>query len=422
MFPFELKKGLFTRGEAGLCCDEDGVALGLVRLVEKCDAVPGKRYRICSPEVFVKAFVTAYGKPPLDVALHFYEGLGRVMKSLDKGDLTLAMMKAIFLGFPEIEPEGMAKLAMCELGKSNLDHDAGNGRVTGLSRTVKSAPVASAEAAQQARAFKLALSRAREVAKYNHNHDPENGRFASAPGGASNNMEEMVVTAHRIHGVDRKQLIAWEGGQKTKGYILRDKNGNIIGNSGVTVGTGVDLGHHSGDELLKAGVSPALVEKLSPYLGPKKEDAQTMLGEKGPLTLTQAEADELDNAFYQKHLNEVRTKYNADVDAANAADNESGKVPETERAYLDDLPSAMQTTVVSTTYNMAANYGSSTQNDLKQNLWRDLVDNNSIGAESSLRSLGSPADNPYEYPAIRNRRIKEANYLSGYNRNKSKPE
>jgi hypothetical protein len=65
-----------------------------IRLVEKCDAVPGKRYRICLPEVFVKAFITAYGKPPLDVALHFYEGLGRVMKSLDKGDLTLAMIKA----------------------------------------------------------------------------------------------------------------------------------------------------------------------------------------------------------------------------------------------------------------------------------------------------------------------------------------
>jgi soluble lytic murein transglycosylase-like protein len=108
--------------------------------------------------VFVKAFVTAYGKPPLDVALHFYEGLGRVAKSLDEGDLMLAMMKAIFLGFPEIEPEGMAKLALCELGKINPDHDAGNGRATGLGGAVKSIPAASAEAAQQARAFEMALS------------------------------------------------------------------------------------------------------------------------------------------------------------------------------------------------------------------------------------------------------------------------
>jgi hypothetical protein len=95
--------------------------------------------------VFVKAFVAAYGKPPLEVALYFYEGLGRVRNSLEEGDLILAMMKATFLKFPEIEPENMAKL------------EAG------------------------------------ELAKYNHKHRLDNGHFDFRGG-----MEEMVVTAHRM--------------------------------------------------------------------------------------------------------------------------------------------------------------------------------------------------------------------------------
>jgi hypothetical protein len=46
MFPFELKPCLFPRGKAGLCCDKEGIALGPVKLVEKSNDVPGRRYRI----------------------------------------------------------------------------------------------------------------------------------------------------------------------------------------------------------------------------------------------------------------------------------------------------------------------------------------------------------------------------------------
>jgi hypothetical protein len=143
---FELKPCLFPRGKAGLCCDEGGVALGPVRLVEKCDEVSGKRYRICPPEVFARAFITAYGKPPLDVIMYLWEGIGRVTKYLEERDLTLAMMKATFLGFPEIEPENMAKLEAGEWAKYNSNHDVENGRLTGEGGAAKSAPVASAEA------------------------------------------------------------------------------------------------------------------------------------------------------------------------------------------------------------------------------------------------------------------------------------
>jgi hypothetical protein len=281
----------------------------------------------------------------LNVALHFYEGLGRVMKSLDEGDLTLAMMKAIFLGFPEIELERMAKLEACELGKYNPDHDAGNGRATGLGGVAQLTSVVSAEAAEQARALEMALKGAIRVVKYNHNHDPENGQFISVSGGSSNNMEEMVVTARRIPKVDRKFLRQWEGQSKIA-YIPHHKDGRLMGNSGVTVGTGVDLGAQNGKSSKDAGVSPALIEKLSPYLGFHKEDAQAALAENGPLTLTQREVDELDNAVYNQYLNDARTAFNKAVDAANVADKTNGGSSDIERSHFDNLSSQTQTVIM----------------------------------------------------------------------------
>jgi hypothetical protein len=104
-----------------LCCDEDGVALGPVRLVEKSDEVPGKRYKVCSAETFVGALAVAYGRLPDDWMLYLANGIGRMTKSLEEGDLTLAMMKATFLRFPEIEPENMAKLEAEELVKAGFN-------------------------------------------------------------------------------------------------------------------------------------------------------------------------------------------------------------------------------------------------------------------------------------------------------------
>ena len=174
------------------------------------------------------------------------------------------------------------------------------------------------------------------------------------------------------------------------------------------------------DGLIKAGVSKKLVAKLEPYLGQKKENAQAALDKFGSLKLSQAEADELDNAIYQDHLKDARKNFDKDVDAANAADLKSGKTPKTKRAHFDNLPPTMQTVVMSTTYNMGAHYGASKHSKLRRDLWHNLIDNNGVGAEISLRRLGSALDNPHEHKGVRNRRLREANYLRGYNRKKSK--
>ena len=49
-----------------------------------------------------------------------------------------------------------------------------------------------------------------------------------------------------------------EGGQKLDGYVPR------AGKSGVTVGTGVDLGQRDADDIRKLDIPPELAEKLVP--------------------------------------------------------------------------------------------------------------------------------------------------------------
>lgn len=80
----------------------------------------------------------------------------------------------------------------------------------------------------------------------------------------------------------------FEGPQQVRGYIPCDLVGggtaNCLGGpnperyipmgiSGVTVGTGVDLGQTDADTLRGMGVADALIRRLRPYLGQRKEDA-----------------------------------------------------------------------------------------------------------------------------------------------------
>ena len=58
MFPGCKAYRLYERGGAGICCDELGVALGSLTLVERVDGA-ALRYRTCAPGVFAKAFVMA---------------------------------------------------------------------------------------------------------------------------------------------------------------------------------------------------------------------------------------------------------------------------------------------------------------------------------------------------------------------------
>ena len=78
--------------------------------------------------------------------------------------------------------------------------------------------------------------------------------------------------------------------------------GEPIGASGVTVGTGLDLGQQGEADLRRMGLDGAIISRFRPYLGKKRQDAVAALAA-APLTLSEAECDAVDDAV--QHLGEL---------------------------------------------------------------------------------------------------------------------
>jgi hypothetical protein len=111
---------LVPRGGPGLACDGEGVALGPVTLAKKVpDPNGNRRYRLLSPEDMTKAPRLAYGSISDTVVGRCCRGLFRITQLLETGEDALASIHAVLIGFPEIAPDGMAKLAA--LRKYNPD-------------------------------------------------------------------------------------------------------------------------------------------------------------------------------------------------------------------------------------------------------------------------------------------------------------
>jgi len=86
----------------------------------------------------------------------------------------------------------------------------------------------------------------------------------------------------------------------------------VYGVSGVTIGTGVDLGQQSADRLRSMGVHPSLVDKLAPYCGLRKEAALKKLAA-APLTLTPEEVTALDAAVKTRYIDDTATRFGRDA-------------------------------------------------------------------------------------------------------------
>lgn len=136
----------------------------------------------------------------------------------------------------------------------------------------------------------------------------------------------MPIHTDKIQEVLRRP--GFEGPQQLRGYIPCDlttggtanyKGGPnperyvAMGASGVTVGTGVDLGQTNKDTLRGMGVSNAVVYKLMPYLEQSRAAAVDAL-HRLPLTLSQAAADELDEAMLNHHISKISAYYDAATD------------------------------------------------------------------------------------------------------------
>ena len=170
--------------------------------------------------------------------------------------------------------------------------------------------------------------------------------------------------------VDWGFISAREGGQVLTGYVP-----NATGSqSGVTIGTGVDLGQRSSQDIDKLDITADLKKTLKPYCGKKAKDATDYLA-KNPLTIKSDDATALDKAIKQPLLNQLIVDYNAAVDKANLADHCS-------RVHFNELPQSVQTALAS------ANFQYGTLSSETPNYWKQITEQRWQDASKNLKKFG----------------------------------
>ena len=150
-----------------------------------------------------------------------------------------------------------------------------------------------------------------------------------------------AINAEAGTDIDFDELAQYEGGQATEGYVpwwpqgveTREgviqvstarvdgkKDGPLRGASasGVTIGTGVDLGQQDptvyADRLKKAGIPQALIDKLKPYMKLKRAEACKYLRE-NPLRITKEEADLIDKEMKSEKLEAAKRGYEINIES-----------------------------------------------------------------------------------------------------------
>lgn len=171
--------------------------------------------------------------------------------------------------------------------------------------------------------------------------------------------------------IDSAFLGQQEGAAKTTAYVPKDKAGKALDSSGVTIGTGVDLG--SKDKNYFRYLDDAdLVAKLEPYFGKKKDAAISALN-KTPLTLTAEEVKKLDTYVKKLEFRTLKNKWNSSSDVK-----------------WEDLPSGKATAVASVYYQ----YGPAM---FKHNFWTQTTTGLWDAAYNNLMNYGD------KYPSRRKR-------------------
>ncbi|MFH0227235.1 pesticin C-terminus-like muramidase [Vibrio furnissii] len=94
-------------------------------------------------------------------------------------------------------------------------------------------------------------------------------------------------------------------GVKKDGYVPDVKNSS----SGVTIASGFDLGARSKSDLLALGLPQTLVDKLTPYLGYKKDEAVEFLA-KHPLSVNEQELELLISKVKESETRRIVDLYN----------------------------------------------------------------------------------------------------------------
>lgn len=152
-----------------------------------------------------------------------------------------------------------------------------------------------------------------------------------------------------------------EGGQALEGYVPEPE----VSKSGVTIGTGFDIGQRTADDIDAMDIPDTLKEKLKPYAELTKQDAVDYLAE-NPLTITSEEATALDKAVKQKALDTLIQRYD------NA----------TTGTKFAELPQQMQTVMASVEFQ----YGSMASKT--PSFWKMVTEQRWDDAIAELRDFG----------------------------------
>jgi hypothetical protein len=172
-------------------------------------------------------------------------------------------------------------------------------------------------------------------------------------------------------------LVDWNFIHQSEGFSLSayipEDHGTPIGNSGVTLCYGVDLGQMSPQSLTGLGLSANLTNLLQPYAGLKALDAVAYLAN-NPLTISQEQSDELMNAVENQKFAEISVMYDKDTNGPN----------------YEDLTSAQQTCIMDVFFQ----YYSLPQRTPK--FWQSIINQNWSETITILRNFGD------SYPSRRN--------------------
>lgn len=176
-------------------------------------------------------------------------------------------------------------------------------------------------------------------------------------------------------------------GCRLKGYVPKDKTGDVLGESGVTIGMGVDLGALDETALDALGLATALNQTLRPYLGLKQGAAVEKLTS-APLQLSADEVDELNAAVQLAQIGTLRLAYDHAVGS--------------DAVRFEDLPEPAQTVIASVKFQWG-NIWHRVDNANIVNFWHAAVAQDWRQMETVLRDW-TPA-------TYRTRRNAEADYL-----------
>ncbi|MGC5703432.1 peptidase [Pseudomonas sp. NFXW11] len=177
------------------------------------------------------------------------------------------------------------------------------------------------------------------------------------------------------YSIDFGFIAALEGAAITRAYVPDAANSK----SGVTLGTGFDLGQRNLQDLQNLQLPAGLVQRLSPYLRLTGLKAVAYL-DLHPLSISSAEAELIDEAFKAPFVERLAAAYSS----ASGLD-------------FAQLPAAMQTVIAS----VAFQYGNLAKRT--PNFWAQVVARDWPSALANLRNFGD---------SYRSRRRQEAELLA----------